>query len=196
MKSLVFSISVIVLLGSCCAQKSLTVNQKGPKLEEVVQAVQLQYKQAVDQLKTDGIDDFEISEADLSLKVTKATIKSADITVLIFKPSVKYTKTASTTVTYTLSQKNNSAGGAPPKVSDTNLKDLIISSVTTFHNLNATISDLTKESITLDLDFSVEKDLTGGLTFTVWGIAANASLESDNTVEHELKLIITPKKKP
>jgi hypothetical protein len=153
----------------------------------VVDAVQQQYALALNIL---GTNDFPLTEADLSLKVITKGTASGDITVLIFKPSAKYIRTSTSTVTFTLA-KAAPPGGGGKSIKDTSmaLRDAIVSAVRAFKNLKIDSAlALKKDHFVIDLDFSIEYDEALGLTFKVFGLAADLSAERDHTIDHELKL--------
>jgi len=193
MKYLLFvlvSISVV----SCCGSRVPQASQNEPALNDVVTAIQHQYTTALKRLKDSGITDIKISEADLSLAVTGVISANASVKVLIFTPSKKFIRTKTTTITYVLSEAKDAKGGAGIKLADNRLSDIIVSTARNFHDLNQTIGDLTKDSFSIDLVFSIENDTSLGLSFDIIGLSVDAGAEFDKTVTHELKLTFTPVK--
>lgn len=195
MKKNLIAFFVAISMSSCSPRFRVPEDIKEPKLQDVVSLLQTQYKLAMDSLYSgqNAIKDFKISEADVSLKVSGKTTGSGDITVLIFKPAVKYIRTTTSTVTYVLTTKPNPLGGGPANKVDNSLRDAIVATIKNFHDLNLTsgFDQLTKDHVVLDIDFSVEVDKSGTITFKLWGIGADVSGESDKTVDHELKLTFT-----
>ncbi len=181
---------VVLLIAGCSPTYKLPKGAEEPKLQDIVSYIQTQYKMAVDTLTSRGITEFPISEADLALKTSQKTSAGGDITVLIFKPSGKFIRTTTSTVTYVLTKQPNPLGGAAFAKADNNLRDAIITVITNFHNLYVAkgLDQLTKDHIVLDIDFSIEIDASLALSFKIWGLGTDVSLETDHTVDHDLKL--------
>lgn len=192
MKTLFKLLLLTSLLSSCCSSKLAIKPQKERTLEQMVTAVQDQYNKAVKILKDRNIK-ISITKADLTVKLSSVNTENADVTILIVKPSTKFIQTKTTSVTYELTDKTSTAGGAASLAQNNKLCDLIVDAATKFNNTHPQIGNLTKDNFSLDIVFSVENDNAAGLTFTIWGVGADAGYEHDSSVEHELVLTFVPK---
>lgn len=183
-----------MFLASCNKWTRIPPSQVEPNLKDVVTAIQHQYTEALKELKKEGIDNIEITEAAVSLKVTKSIAGSGEIKVLIFKPSRKRTLTSSSAITYTLSKAEDKKGGALPKLADQDLKGMIVNAATQFSGLDRPIGDLVADNFEIDITFGIENSGSAGLSFEILGLSIDAGPEYSRSAEHELKL--TFKKKP
>ncbi|OMP80112.1 hypothetical protein [[Flexibacter] sp. ATCC 35208] len=192
MYKLLYATITVAILSSCWpASKIVRLNkEKAPKLQNVLSEVQRQYKMALDTLEADKNIKLDITEADLTLKVTKEMSGTGEVKVLIFKPSGTLTNTRSTSVTYTLSQKENTSGGSTDttKKEDFTLRDLIISSARELNSMNVKIGRLTEKTFSIDMSFSIEVDATGALLFDIGVFSIETGATKKHTAEHELKL--------
>jgi hypothetical protein len=159
-------------------------------LDSVIAAIQVQIGNAESRLKQGNIS-LKIREAVVSLQITKTNIEGGDFQVLIFKPSGKRIAQKVTTISFDLKALKNDR--ITPKESgrkiDYSLADLIVASARKYDSLKAdAINGLAKDNFVVDVLFSVEYDANMGLSFTLWGISADAGYELDNKVQHELVL--------
>lgn len=184
-------IAVAIIMTSCCAKKHMINSTSNPTipLDQVLPEIQKQYVDAVNELQADGVG-IDVSAIDLGLKVTKTNITSGDVQVLIFKPADKYTITHQTSVIFHLTQ--TGAKAVDQYKTDLGyLKTLIVSSAKQFANSNTIIGKLTKKELELDIAFTIENDISGGLTFKILGVGADLGYEYDNAVEHDLMMKFT-----
>lgn len=191
LKYLSLVIAVAIVMTSCCAKKPMiksTSNVTIP-LDQVLPEIQKQYVDAVNELQADGVG-IDVSAIDLGLKITKKNIASGDVQVLIFKPADKYTLTHETSVIFHLTQGGTKAADQY-KTDLGDLKTLIVSSAKQFANSSTIIGKLTKKELELDIAFTIENDVSGGLTFKVLGVGADLGYEYDNAVEHDLTMKFT-----
>ncbi|WP_163380173.1 hypothetical protein [Cyclobacterium sp. SYSU L10401] len=189
MKKLFIFLMICIIMSSCESQKSLTIDNKNlPSLQDVVSEVQRQYEQALKQLENEGITNVEITNADLTLKIAKASTVDAEIKVLIFKIGKERTQSKSTSVTYTLTKKENKAGSGKIKFTDTDIKDVIISAAKEFNSLEVSLGHLVKEEFEIDIVFSIYDKNAGGLSFEVWNIGVDGSANRTKSAEHQIKL--------
>lgn len=195
MKHLFNLFLAVSILSSCCAVKPPKTPANDPPLSQVVSVIQDQYARAVKDLKDKGIN-VEINEADLSLQISKVSTVNAGITVAIFNPTSKYVNTRSMKVTYILKKEKPEGdlkgGGKKFVASEDNLHDLIVDAATKFAGIDSAIGELTKDSFSLDIVFSIEWDNTINLAFKIFGQGATAGYEYDHTVQHELVLTFNP----
>ncbi|HUC82968.1 MAG TPA: hypothetical protein VMR70_18815 [Flavisolibacter sp.] len=188
MKQLFILVATALLVTSCCTTKNFPSNQSEPSLEEVVTALQQEYTTAMNTLKKDGITGVRITEAEISLKVSKQVSANGEIKVLIFKPSKSWSRTNTTTITYKLSEKESAAGGAAFNKDKRRLSDIIVSAAKNFNDLNATVGKLVKDEFTIELAFEIENVNGAGLSFEVIGLSVDAGVEKTTTVEHGMSL--------
>lgn len=197
MKQFILTLAAACILSSCCTQKVVKLPNDQPKLNDVLTVVQEQYKAALDSLAKEGIKNYEIVEAQLSLKVSKTISGDAEFSVLIFKPKASRSLSRSTTVAYKLSKAESITGGDKKneQKTDNSLRDAIINATKSFNQMEKTIGTLIKESFSLDLVFSIEEEKGVGLSFKVWGIGADLGGTFSSATEHELVLTFKPVKK-
>lgn len=190
MKKILIFCAIAFALASCKATRPVVQlnRENSPNLNEVVMSLQNQYIAAREILSKEGIDDkmLKITEAAITLKVTKSLEGTGELKILVIKPSGSYARTASSSVTYTLSEQDEKLGGAVG--SDNTIRDMIVYAARNFYRLKGTVGKLTKKSFELDILFSVEKKGGVGLEFEVWGAEASAGVEKTHGVENELKL--------
>lgn len=179
---------IAIVFTSCGKWVRIPPNQVEPNLKDVVTAIQHQYTEALKDLKKAGIENIEITEAAVSLKVTRSIAGNGEIKVLIFKPSIKRTVTRSSAVTYTLSKAEDKKGGAPPRLADQDLKAMIVNAATQFSGLDRPIGDLVADNFEIDITFAIENTGSAGLSFEILGLSIDAGPEYTRSAEHELKL--------
>jgi hypothetical protein len=184
--------AALIGLSGCSSQHRLArMGKSAPiDLDSVIAAIQVQIGNAESRLKQGKIS-LNIREAVVSLQVTKTNTEGGDFQVLIFKPSGKMVAQKVTTISFDLRALKNDR--VTPKESggkiNYSLADLIVASARKYDSLKAdAISGLAKNNFVVDVLFSVEYDANMGLSFTLWGISADAGYELDNRVQHELVL--------
>lgn len=184
--------AVLVSISGCSSQRTLARTGKTHPidLDSVIGAIQVQMTNAGSRLKQGHIS-LNIREAVVSLQVTKTNMEGGDFQVLIFKPSGKRIAQKVTTISFDLSALKNDriAPREEGHKIDYSLADLIVSAAQKYDSLKSdAITGLAKNNFVVDVLFSVEYDANMGISFTLWGISADAGYELDNRVQHELVL--------
>lgn len=190
MKNLIITFSIL-LLYSCCPYKTLPADQE-PDLDKIVQTVQDQYRLAQDELEKKNIK-VKITEAEVSLEVSKSLKSNAGIKILIIKPNASYSNTHSTKVSYKLTEAKDDSGGGNIIKNPTELKDMIVAAAENFNKVNTTIGTLTEKEFTLTITFAIEYEAGIGFEFEFWGMTAEGGGSKSKAVEHELTLTFKQK---
>lgn len=201
MKSFISLVVATIIFSSCCGSKStfgssIQTNDL-PDLQDIVTRVQYQYEQAIDSLAKAGINDVEVTEAEVTFKVAKELTGSGSIKVLVVKGGKEWTRTNSSSVTFKLAKEKNKAGAGEGKTKlvGNNLKDIIFLAAKTYSELENPLSGLIKDGFDINIVFSINSKTEGGISFEVWLIGADASVDVTRSIEHELKLSFAYKKK-
>lgn len=210
MKQILIAIFSLAILTSCktgqdasTPPKPTAAQNKKMKsfgLDTIVQTIQTQYILALADLEERGGNDknyreIEITNAELSLTVTRETTGSADLSVLIFGASGSITRNNSTGLTFVLSKKEDQKGGSINALAknENTLADLIVLGAEKFIKLKSSIGNLEKDSFELHIVFSIERKGGPKFAFKFWGIDSEIGVEKSGAVEHEMVLTFKQK---
>ncbi|SHM88652.1 hypothetical protein [Flavobacterium saccharophilum] len=201
MKQILIAIFSLATLTSCKTGQDTSTppkptaaqnrQMKSFALDSVVQTIQTQYIIALADLKAKGlVDKVEITNAELSLTVTRELSGSADLSVLIFGASGSITRSNATGLTFVLSKKEDPRGGSTNALADNKntLADLIVLGAEKFIKLKSLLGNLEKDSFELHIVFSIEKKGGPKIALKFWGIDSEIGVEKSGAVEHEMVL--------